>query len=474
MYEFRRRCIAAAIALATIILAPPLMGLGANAALAEAARSADVHRATAIKDSGSPGDADVSEDALRAARPRSDSTLQAAPQATEETAPVAQPLSRAVAQTVQLPQDVTLTVATWNGAYNAAQQRALFEPFAEATGHNLDNVSHGGDMDRLTGAHVAAEGWDMLELDARTVSRGCADGWLAAIDPAELPASVEGDPATVDYLPGALMACGVGSAAWSAVVVLDTRAEFDETPNRITDLFALDRFPGKRALPRQAEYVLELALMADGVSPSEVYEVLASPSGQDRAFARLSAVRHAIVWWDNPVTAFDDFTASGPSSISDVVIGVAFNGRVFTSAVRTHQWLGILWDGQIYQFNYWAIPVSAPNPDVARQLLRDLSLPERQAQLTRWFPYGPVRKSALPLVGQHAEIDLDMAGFVPTMARNMSSALRFDAAFWDKHGDDLKARFADWLKLPTPRVPADQFVPPTPARALRTTSLTVQ
>lgn len=473
MYEFRWRCAAAAIALATTILAPTLMALGAGAALAEPARSDDANNATASADAGPSRDANISDD-QRATQPRAGSTPQTGPRAAKETAPVAQPLSAPVAETLRPPQDVTLTVATWGGAYNIAQQRALFEPFTQATGHKLDNVSHDGVMDRLTREHVATKGWDMLELDARTASRGCADGWLAAIDPAELPASVEGDPATADYLPGALMDCGAGSAAWSAVVVRDTRAEFDEPPQRITDLFALDRFPGKRALPRQAEYVLELALMADGVAPSEVYEVLATQSGQDRAFARLSAVRHAIVWWDNPVKAFDDFTASGPSSISDVVLGVAFNGRVFTSAVRAHQWLSILWDGQIYQFNYWAIPVSAPNADVARELLRDLSLPERQARLTRWFPYGPVRKSALPLVSQHAEIDLDMAGFVPTMARNTARALRFDAGFWDKHGNDLKARFADWLKLPAPQVPADQFVPPTPARALRTTSLTVQ
>ncbi len=393
---------------------------------------------------------------------------------TAETAPVAQPRPEPSRQTPRRPEDVILRVATWDGAYRAAQTRALFEPFNADTKHEIKTVTHDGDLAGLTKERVSAFGWDLVELDALTARRGCADGWLARINPADLPVSVEGGPARADYLPGALMTCAVGSAAWSAVVVHDPRAGFEAQPKRITDLFSLERFPGKRALPRQAPYVLELALMADGVPPAELYDVLATKAGQDRAFARLSAVRHAIVWWDDAAKALNSFDAGGPDGVKDVVMGIAFNGRVFTSAVRTRQWLRILWDGQIYRFNYWAIPASAPNADAARRLLHYVSVPERQAGLTRWFPYGPVRRSALPLVGQHSEIDLDMAAFVPTMPRNMSGALRFDQAFWAEHGEELKARFAEWLALPTPQVPADQFVPPTPVRALRANIITVQ
>lgn len=148
-------------------------------------------------------------------------------------------------------------------------------------------------------------------------------------------------------------------------------------------------------------------------------------------------------------------------------MALAFNGRVFTSAVREQPGLRILWDGQIYRFNYWAIPASAPNKRVARDLLRHVSLPERQARVAQLFPYGPVRRSALPLVGQHAEIKIDMADFVPTMPANMRRALRFDPRWWEQNGAVLKERFADWLKLPTPRLPADQLVPPFPVKAAR-------
>jgi len=389
--------------------------------------------------------------------------------ALQETAPVAQPLpeSPPASRPSRIPKDKTLTVVTWNGAYAEAQKRVMFAPFAADTDSRLEVVSHGGDMARITAEHIAARGWDLIELNAATVRRGCTEGWLEPIAPGSLPGGVEGDAPEADYLPGALTPCGVGSAAWSAVVVFDRRANFESAPTDISALFDLPRFPGKRALPKQAPYTLELALMADGVPPARVYEVLATPSGQDRAFAKLSAIRHAIVWWEDAAAALELFRPAPPELLEDVVMGVAFNGRAFTTIVRARPFLRILWSGQMYQFNYWALPAAAAENEVAKKLLRQVSLPERQARLTQWFPYGPARRSALPFVGQHAAIDLDMADFVPTMPRNMTKALRFDDAWWTGHGKPLKRRFAAWLARPAPTAPADQFVPPVPAKSIR-------
>ncbi len=395
------------------------------------------------------------------------------PASAPETAPVAQPLPEPALQAPR-PEDITLKVATWGGAYNAAQERALFAPFKADTGHPLDNVHHDGELGALSAADVKKAGWDLVEVDALTARRGCEAGWLREISPDVLPDSVEGDTAAADYLPGSLMECAAGSAAWSAVAVYDQRAAFGEPPQDISALFDLARYPGKRALPRQAPYVLEFALLADGVAPEAVYETLATAEGQDRAFAKLSSMRHAIVWWDDAADALAPFPDRAPGDLEDVVMGVAFNGRVFTDTVRAKPSLRILWNGQIYRFNYWAVPASSPHPEAAEALLRYVSMPERQARLTRWFPYGPVRKSALPLVAQHGAIDLDMAGFVPTMPRNMAGALRFDAGWWQDRGAALKDRFADWLALPAPQVPADQLVPPTPVRALRAHAMTIQ
>jgi hypothetical protein len=47
-----------------------------------------------------------------------------------------------------------------------------------------------------------------------------------------------------------------------------------------------------------AKYTLEFALMADGVPVKDVYKVLASKEGQDRAFKKLDELKPNIQWWE--------------------------------------------------------------------------------------------------------------------------------------------------------------------------------
>ena len=48
-----------------------------------------------------------------------------------------------------------------------------------------------------------------------------------------------------------------------------------------------DAVGSKRGMRRGARMTLEIALMGDGVAPADVYKVLATPQGQQRAFAAL-------------------------------------------------------------------------------------------------------------------------------------------------------------------------------------------
>ena len=44
---------------------------------------------------------------------------------------------------------------------------------------------------------------------------------------------------------------------------------------------------------------LEFALLADGVKPDEVYNVLSTPEGVDRAFAKLDTIKSSLVFWSS-------------------------------------------------------------------------------------------------------------------------------------------------------------------------------
>jgi putative spermidine/putrescine transport system substrate-binding protein len=92
--------------------------------------------------------------------------------------------------------------------------------------------------------------------------------------------------------------------------------------------------------------------------------------------------------------------------------------------------------------------------EAAKQYIRFATAPGPLAEQTRWKPYGPARKSAVQLVGKHAELDLDMKPHLPTYEPNLKTALTFDGSWWTANEAALISRFEDWLEgrqLPTPK-----------------------
>jgi len=109
--------------------------------------------------------------------------------------------------------------------------------------------------------------------------------------------------------------------------------------------------------------------------------------------------------------------------------------------------MDLLWDGQIYDLDIWAVPKTAPNKDAAKRFIAFAAAPERLAAQARLIGYGPMRKSAIPLVGKHPEIGIEMMRFLPTAPENFKNALKFDEAWWNEHGGDLAKRFETWREL---------------------------
>lgn len=124
------------------------------------------------------------------------------------------------------------------------------------------------------------------------LARACDEGMLEEFtnDPAIASAAP-------DLLQGAVQPCGVGFFVWSTVLAYNAD-KLKTSPTGWADFWDLEKFPGKRGLRKGAMYTLEFALMADGVAPKEVYKVLATREGQDRAFRKLDQIKPSIQWWE--------------------------------------------------------------------------------------------------------------------------------------------------------------------------------
>lgn len=332
-----------------------------------------------------------------------------------------------------------LRIATAPGAYGEAQKIAVFDPFVKDTGTQIDAASNTG---------AAGADWDVADLSAADASELCAKGQLETIDPASLKTAPDGTAATADFLPGGLGKCAVGSLAWSSVILYLAEGKDAKTgktapvPKTLKDFFDPVHFPGKRGLPRDPRYVLELALMADGVFPKYVYTQLALPQGRARALRSLASIRSQIVFWDNPQQSIDLLKSR------TVAMTLGYSGRAFMEIATGTKPIKILWDRQIYDVDVWAVSKAARNKSGAMQFVAYASGADRLADTARQLPYGPMRRSAVSLVGAHAILGMDLKPFLPTLPDNMATALQLDGSFWRAHHDEVAELFNDWVDYP--------------------------
>jgi len=318
----------------------------------------------------------------------------------------------------------SLTVSSWGGPYGESQRRAYFEPFTAATGIRVVEDDWGGDLAKIR-AMVATGRYrsHLLDAESSDVAEGCTEGILEPIDYARLGVS------TQDMLPGAALKCGIGNVAWSMVLVFDRARLGDDGPGDWADFFDVARFPGGRGLRRGALGNLEIALMADEVAPEAVYASLRTPEGTDRAFAKLATLAPNVTWWEagrQPARLLDD---------GDAVMTTAWNGRIEQAIRLRHRPFEIVWRGQILDYGYWIVPKGHPRADLAYRFLALAIRPDRQAELARRIPYGPLRRAAF------AHIDPDRARRLPTAPENLDRWLKLDPDFWLERGEALERRF---------------------------------
>ncbi|MEO8169936.1 MAG: extracellular solute-binding protein [Oxalobacteraceae bacterium] len=334
------------------------------------------------------------------------------------------PALLAAALSAGLVHAAELTVINFGGANGKAQKTAYIEPFEKASGKKVVMVEYNGEMAKIKAmVETKSVSWDVVELEAGVIGRACEEGLLEKIDFSKIGKKA-------DFMPEAIQECGVGTFVWSTVLAYDAD-KLKTAPTGWADFWNVKKFPGKRAMRKGARYNLEFALMADGVPTKDVYKVLATKAGVERAFKKLEELRPNIQWWEAGAQP-PQFLVAG-----DVVMTTAYNGRI-DSAQREGKNLQVVWSGSIYDLDYWAIPKGSPNKAVAEKFIAYASSPEAQKNYAQKIAYGPVNNNALKL------LDAKTLGGLPTSPKNAKDAVANNLKFWTDHGEDLEQRFTAW------------------------------
>jgi len=319
-----------------------------------------------------------------------------------------------------------LTVVSVGGALQESFRKAYWQPYAAAKSEKLVEDSN---VVGLTKVKAMVESgnviWDLVQMDEEDVVVGCDSGLLEKIDWASAA------PATRD-LPKELMnPCGVPAMLWAKVLSYDSK-RLPDGPKSWADFWDTKRWPGKRALRKQAKQTLEIALMADGVPAAEVYKLLATKAGQDRAFAKLDQIKKDVQWWEAGAQPIE-WLASGA-----VVMASAYNGRI-DAANKEGRSLAMVWKNQVYGPTDWVVVKGSPNKAKALALIDYMSAPAQQKLFAETIPYGPANPKAQALLSK-AVLDK-----LPNAPQNIDQPLLQNTAFWADHLDELQQRFAKWV-----------------------------
>lgn len=333
-----------------------------------------------------------------------------------------------------------ITMVSWGGVYEKSQVEAYNKPFTAATGINVTMTSSDNPAapikSMVESGNVTIDVADLEYIDA---VRLCDEGLLEEINAADLPAAPDGTPATEDFVPGSLTDCAVSSTVISTVFAFNDTAFPDKKPSTIADFFDIETFPGKRGLRKDPKGNLEMALMGDGVPAAEVYAMLETQEGVDRAFKVLDKIKSQIVWWEagaQPAQLLAD---------GEVALSTIYNGRAFSAVVSEGKPFSTVWDGQIQYFELFVIPKGAPNKEEALEYIKFATSTQPLADQTKYIPYGPARKSSLPLVGMFEDGKTSMLEHMPTAEANMTNALISSSDFWADRSDEIAERFSMWL-----------------------------
>jgi putative spermidine/putrescine transport system substrate-binding protein len=318
-----------------------------------------------------------------------------------------------------------LTVTSWAGPYGRAQAAAQMRPYAASHRVDVHIAQWEGELSDLKG--------DVVDFELPKAVEACEHGLLEKIDAGALPAGEDGSPAAKDFVPGAIGPCWVGSIVYSQVII--TGKFPGAAPQSLTDFFDTAKFPGRRALKRgSGKYNLEMALLADGVAPKDVYPTLGTEAGLEHAFAKLESLGPNLIWYDRdsePLRLIGDGQAS---------FATALNGQL-ADAAKQGTAPSVIWDLQLYELDVFGIPANGPKKDIAMDYIRFATGSRPLAAVSAWVPYGPARRSSLPFLGKNPD-GPDMRPYLPTA--HFGAAFAVDDIWWFRNGAQVEAKWRAW------------------------------
>lgn len=308
-----------------------------------------------------------------------------------------------------------LVIAATGGAFEEVLKEAYITPFQEATGLDISIASQNSTVGPLK-AQVEAGNvkWDVVYLAPIDSEIAKADGLLQPIDYGIVNTEGLRDGAAKPERIAALYSASV--VAWNSESLKDLAGP--------EALFDLETYPGKRAIRSSTPYgVLEIALLADGVSADALY-----PLDVERAFKKLDEIKDEIIFYTANEQGVQ-LLASGQAQV-----GIIPNGRAFKANADGLD-ISYTFNGGVNFVDYWVVPKGAKNPENAMKFLNMISQAKGQMVVGKKMAYGGNNPAADESYSAEHQVHM------PTFADNAGGLVTMDSDWWSQN---LKSVFSRW------------------------------
>ena len=176
--------------------------------------------------------------------------------------------------------------------------------------------------------------------------------------------------------------------------------------------------------------------MADGVAREDVYAMLETDEGVERAFDKMESIRSGLQTWQRGARAGAHAAGRRSRDVDD--LGHHRGGRFQAKTVRISR---VNMDGRVIELDLFGIPKRQPeHRRAAKDFIRYASSTNSLANMVGFLPNGPTRKSSL------SRLSNDTLQQIPNgPAYEDKLHILSDAQWWAANHARLEEKFDIWM-----------------------------
>ncbi|MFK4719194.1 putative spermidine/putrescine transport system substrate-binding protein [Bradyrhizobium niftali] len=313
----------------------------------------------------------------------------------------------------------SLTLTSYGGSYQESLIKTVTIPFSEETGIKV-NIVPTPDIAKLKAQELTGNvEFDVFAIPDEVAAYASKQGFWEKLDFSMFDIEDMAIPPTSDL---------VTSHAYTGGIAWDPKKYGpEEHPTNFAEYFDLKKYPGRRTFRNHPNETLEAALLADGVSPKDMY-----PLDIDRAFKLLDRIKPRIASWITATPQTVSLLQTG-----EVDFSYTYANRVLsTNEPGVSKPLAFSFKQNLIGPEKLAVPKGAPHKEDAMKFIAYALRPEVQGRLCDLTASVPNSKKAMSMLSSETR------KWMPDLTS--PNNLILNGAYWSDNLAAVSRRFKEW------------------------------